>query len=74
MRKELAIRGLSLWQPGARLIAAAVLCSLAVPHPARAQAQPFDLVLRNAQIVDGSGKPAYRGDTIARIADRKSVV
>src|SRR5689334_929476 len=37
-------------------------------------AQPYDLVLRNARIVDGTGSPWYRGDiairgdTIARIA------
>ncbi len=39
-----------------------------------AAAQPYDLVLRNARIVDGTGGPWYRGeiaisgDTIARIA------
>ena len=41
-----------------------------------AQTQPYDLLLRNARIVDGSGNPSYRGDvairgdTIARIAPR----
>ncbi len=39
-----------------------------------AQAPPYDLVLRNGRIVDGSGSPWYRGDvairgdTIARVA------
>ena len=74
MRKGFTIQDLSLWQPWARRLAAAVLCALAAPHPAHAQAQPFDLVLRNARIVDGSGRAAYRGDiairgdSIARIA------
>src|SRR5438445_7060876 len=41
-----------------------------------ADAQAYDLVLRNARIVDGTGSPWYRGDlavrgdTIARIAPR----
>lgn len=41
---------------------------------AAAHAQPYDLVIRNARVVDGSGSPwfradvAVRGDTIARIA------
>ena len=29
---------------------------------------PYDLVLKNARIVDGTGSPWYRGDTIVRIA------
>ena len=39
-----------------------------------AQVAPYDLVLRNARIVDGTGSPWFRadigirGDTIARIA------
>jgi N-acyl-D-amino-acid deacylase len=42
--------------------------------PGLAQPATYDLVLRNARIVDGSGRPAYRGDvaisgdTIASIA------
>lgn len=50
------------------------MLSVALPRPAEAQAPTYDLVLRNARIVDGSGKRAYRGDvairgdTIARIA------
>ncbi len=47
--------------------------SLAVLSPS-AQAPPYDLVLKNARILDGTGGPsttgdvAVRGDTIARIA------
>src|SRR5216684_3336150 len=58
----------------APLFAATILFSAALPHSAAAQAPIYDLVLRNARIVDGSGNPAYRGDiairgdTIARIA------
>ena len=42
--------------------------------PASAQAPAYDLVLRNARIVDGSGRAAYpgdvaiRGDTIVQVA------
>jgi dihydroorotase/N-acyl-D-amino-acid deacylase len=42
--------------------------------PAQPAEKPYDLVLRNARIVDGTGSPWYRadlavrGDTIARIA------
>jgi N-acyl-D-amino-acid deacylase len=34
--------------------------------PASAQIPTYDLVLRNARIVDGSGGPAYRGDVALR--------
>jgi N-acyl-D-amino-acid deacylase len=43
------------------LAVAAIAISLPVAETANAQT-PYDLVLRNARIVDGSGKPAYRGD------------
>jgi dihydroorotase/N-acyl-D-amino-acid deacylase len=52
----------------------AVVLFLACTNAASAQAPSYDLVLRNARIVDGTGKPAYRGDiaisgdTIVRIA------
>ena len=42
--------------------------------PALAQSATYDLLLRNARIVDGSGSAAYagevaiRGDTIVRVA------
>jgi N-acyl-D-amino-acid deacylase len=67
-------RALRRW-PRTITFAAAILLSAALPHlPADAQASTYDLVLRNARIIDGSGKPAYRGDvairgdTIVRIA------
>src|SRR5215470_6960563 len=59
---------------GALLLAATILSGAALPHSADAQAPIYDLVLRNARIIDGSGSPAYRGDIairgdiIARIA------
>ena len=46
----------------------------AIPILARAAEIPYDLVIRNARIVDGTGSPWYRadiairGDTIARVA------
>src|SRR5258706_16290167 len=52
-------------------LAAAALVGLAVAQPAPA---PYDLVLKNGRIVDGTGSPwftgdvAVRGDTIAKIA------
>ena len=63
----------AFWGPALRL-AGALFSGAALPVPAMAQAPAFDLVLRNARIVDGSGGPAVRGDvairgdTIARIA------
>jgi N-acyl-D-amino-acid deacylase len=56
------------------LIGLGAFLGLSGPQAASAQTPPYDLVLRNARIVDGSGNPAYRGDvairgdTIARIA------
>jgi N-acyl-D-amino-acid deacylase len=53
-------------------LAAAV--GLALAQPAPAQTPPYDLVLRNGRLVDGTGSPwhradlAIRGDTIVRIA------
>src|SRR5438876_7508277 len=52
--------------------AAILLCALTPPP--MAQSQPYDLLLRNGRIVDGTGSPWYRGDvairgdTIVRIA------
>jgi N-acyl-D-amino-acid deacylase len=50
------------------------LCFLTYVAVLTAQAPPYDLILRNGRIVDGSGSPWYRGDvairgdTIMRIA------
>ena len=55
------------------IIAAGWLC-ICVGVPVQAADAPYDLVLRNARIVDGTGSPWYRGDlairgdVIARIA------
>jgi N-acyl-D-amino-acid deacylase len=38
-----------------------IACGLLLT-PATAQNPPYDLVLRNTRIIDGSGSPAYRGD------------
>ena len=44
------------------LMVAAIAISLVAAQAANAQTKRYDLLLRNARIVDGSGKPAYRGD------------
>jgi dihydroorotase/N-acyl-D-amino-acid deacylase len=60
-------------RPLLRLAAAVAVAALSVVWPS-AQTPRYDLVLRNARIVDGSGSPWYRadvavtGDTIVRIA------
>jgi dihydroorotase/N-acyl-D-amino-acid deacylase len=57
------------------LLPALVAVALLAVAP-RAQTPAFDLVIKNARIVDGTGSPWYRadlavrGDTIARIAPR----
>ena len=39
-----------------------LLFALVLAQTATAQSPPYDLLLRNARIVDGSGGQAYRGD------------
>ena len=60
-----------------RLVASAAVIAVLGAGLARTQAaDPYDLVIRNARIVDGTANPWYRGDlairgdTIARIAAR----
>src|SRR2546429_8249512 len=56
------------------IIGVAALLILALEALPTAQTQPYDLLLRNGLIVDGSGSPWYRGNiairgaTIVRIA------
>src|SRR5438876_11860071 len=56
------------------IIGVATLLILALAALPTAQSQPYDLLLRNGRIVDGTGSPWYRGDvairsdTIVRIA------
>jgi len=59
----------------ATVLVAAVASLLAlVPGAARAQdAAPYDLILRNGRIVDGTGSPWYRGDVAIR-GDRIAAV
>jgi N-acyl-D-amino-acid deacylase len=47
-------------------MAGAVAAGLMIPAVAKAQNPPFDLVFRNARIVDGTGNRAYRGDVAVR--------
>jgi N-acyl-D-amino-acid deacylase len=64
----------SLGTRQAAIIGAAAVAFAALGGLPAAQAPPYDLLLRNARIVDGTGSPWYRsdvgirGDTIARIA------
>jgi dihydroorotase/N-acyl-D-amino-acid deacylase len=59
---------------GIASIAVLALLAALVADAASAQEAPYDLVIRNARIIDGSGSPwfrgdlALRGDTIARMA------
>ena len=57
-----------------RHILVAALATIVLAPPAYSQAAPYDLIIRNARVVDGTGSPWYRadiairGEVIARIA------
>ena len=57
-----------------KYLQAFALCGVVLFSASYGAAQPYDLILRNARIVDGTGSPWYRGevaisgDTIARMA------
>ena len=56
------------------LCAAAAACGGARPSAAPAPAEaPYDLLVRNGMIVDGTGSPWYRGDVAIR-GDRIAAV
>ena len=46
----------------AQVCAATLLIASAVTGAARAQTQPFDVVIRNGRILDGAGNPWFRSD------------
>jgi dihydroorotase/N-acyl-D-amino-acid deacylase len=60
----------------AALAAATVLLAACAPGGARRADAPYDVVITNARVVDGTGNPwfwgdvALRGDRVARIAPR----
>ena len=64
--------------PAARaaLAAAAILLAACAPRGARRGGDPYDVVITNARVVDGTGNPwfwgdvALRGDRVARVAPR----
>ena len=47
-------------------LAMIAFCLVAMPVLLSAAESPYDLVLRNARIVDGTGSPWYRGDVAIR--------
>ena len=64
------------WLPMPRRLALwplVLLAALLLPEPASAQDPPFDLVIRNGRIVDGTGNPWSRGDLAIR-GDRIAAV
>ena len=58
-RRKFLLRSLTALGLGAIL-------GLSLGAVASAQTQPYDLLLRNARIVDGTGNPSYRGDVAIR--------
>ncbi|MGZ4963092.1 MAG: hypothetical protein ACXWC8_11100, partial [Limisphaerales bacterium] len=50
--------GISYLQPVQKLLCVTFAFALALV----AQAQTYDLILRNGQIIDGTGSPAFHGD------------
>src|SRR3954469_11918481 len=59
-------RRLALWPLG-------LLAALLLPGPVSADDPPFDLVIRNGRVVDGTGNPWSRGDLAIR-GDRIAAV
>ena len=49
------------------------ILAISLSFGALAADPPFDLVLRNARIVDGTGSPWFRGDVAIRVSMRKAL-
>ncbi|HEV2802239.1 MAG TPA: D-aminoacylase [Pyrinomonadaceae bacterium] len=65
---------MKLLTAAASFVLALVLLLVSTPHAARATPTPeYDLVILNGLIVDGTGRPAYKGDVVVR-GDRIELV